>query len=239
MIDDKTILAVVPARGGSKGIPRKNIRNLAGKPLIAWTIEEAKKCPFIDRLILSSEDNEIIAVAKELGCEVPFVRPLELAGDEISGIAVIRHAVQHLVNEEGYQPDYVLTLQPTSPLRRHGHISKVLEKLIDAGADSVITVCQAEQSPYWMRVVGPDDRLLPFLDSGQTFHRRQELPKIYHLNGAVYASRFESVMTSDDGLGKDVRPLIMSRKDSIDIDCDLDFRLAEMLIRDRIDQQNE
>nr|HPK54819.1 acylneuraminate cytidylyltransferase family protein [Smithellaceae bacterium] len=113
MIQGKTVLAIIPARGGSKGIPRKNITNLAGKPLIAWTIEEAKKSKYIDRLILSSEDNEIIQVAKEWGCEVPFIRPRELAEDDTLGIEPVLHALNTIKKKY----DYVVLLQPTSPLR--------------------------------------------------------------------------------------------------------------------------
>ncbi len=123
MIDEKKILAVIPARGGSKGVPRKNIRDLAGKPLIAWTIEAAKKSKYIDRLILSSEDPEIIAVAKSYGCEVPFVRKIELAQDDTPGIEVVLDAVQRCL---GYT--HVLLLQPTSPFRTHKHIDDLIEK---------------------------------------------------------------------------------------------------------------
>ena len=127
MLNGKTILAIIPARGGSKGIPRKNIKPLAGKPLIAWTIEEAKKSKYIDRLILSSEDEEIIRIAKKWGCEVPFVRPKEFAEDETSGIEPILHAIETL--SEKY--DYVCLLQPTSPLRTVNDIDGCIKKCID------------------------------------------------------------------------------------------------------------
>ena len=125
MIDNKRVLAIIPARGGSKGVPRKNIRNLAGKPLIAWTIKEGKKSKYIDRLILSSEDSEIIEIAKAYGCDVPFVRPEELAKDNTSGVEPVLHAVSKL---EGY--DIVVLLQPTSPLRTVTDIDKCIEKCI-------------------------------------------------------------------------------------------------------------
>lgn len=140
------ILAIIPARGGSKGVPRKNIRELAGKPLIAWTIEEAKKSKYIDRLILSTEDDEIIEVAKQYGCEVPFKRPIELAQDDTPGIDPVLHAIEQC---PGY--DYVVLLQPTSPLRTVDDIDGCIEQLLSSdGTNFCVSVTEPEKSPYWM-----------------------------------------------------------------------------------------
>ena len=149
MISGKSILAIIPARGGSKGIPRKNIKLLAGKPLIAWTIDEAKKSIYIDRLILSSEDEEIIRIAKEWGCEAPFIRPAELAEDNTPGIDVVIHAIDAL--KEKY--DYLVLLQPTSPLRKVEDIDRCIETCIDRNVPACISVSETMNHPYWMKVM--------------------------------------------------------------------------------------
>ena len=182
MIGDKKVLAIIPARGGSKGVPRKNIRDVAGKPLIAWTIEEAKKSKYIDRLILSSEDEEIIDIARKWGCDVPFVRPAELAQDDTPGIAPVLHAIDILPRYE-----IVMLLQTTSPLRSVADIDGCLECLIANKASVCVSVTEAEQSPYWMYTLGNGGEMQPLIPAETTFTRRQDLPKIYALNGAVYA----------------------------------------------------
>ena len=146
MIKDKTVLAIIPARGGSKGVPLKNIRDVGGKPLIAWTIMEGKKSKYIDRLILSSEDERIINVAKKLGCEVPFTRPSSLAQDETPSIDVIVHAVQTI--PEKY--DYIVLLQPTSPLRKVTDIDNCIEQCLQKNAKACVSVTEPEKSPFWM-----------------------------------------------------------------------------------------
>lgn len=153
MIDNKRVLAIIPARGGSKGVTRKNIRNLAGMPLIAWTIEEAKKSKYIDRLILSSEDNEIIETAKEYGCDIPFVRPVHLAEDTTSGIEPVLHALKEIV---GY--DYVILLQPTSPLRIVEDIDGCIENLIETKSPACVSVTEPTNSPYWMYTVNSEGK---------------------------------------------------------------------------------
>ena len=180
---EQTFLAIIPARGGSKGVPRKNIKELAGKPLIAWTIEEAKKSKYIDRLILSSEDDEIIEVAKKYGCEVPFKRPLELAQDDTPGIGPVLHAIEQC---PGY--DYVVLLQPTSPLRTVGDIDGCIEKLLENNADFCVSVTEPDKSPYWM-YTEENDKLVPLLSQEKLVPRRQDLPKVYALNGAVYVGK--------------------------------------------------
>src|SRR5690349_12171236 len=146
MIQDKSILAIIPARGGSKSIPYKNLAPLVGKPLIAWTIEEAKKSKYIDRLILSSEDEQIIKTAKAYGCEAPFIRPAELSLDETPGIAPVLHALKEI--KEHY--DYILLLQPTSPLRTAEDIDKALEFALENGAAFCVSITVPDKSPYWM-----------------------------------------------------------------------------------------
>lgn len=218
------ILGIIPARGGSKGVPRKNIRDLAGKPLIAWTIEEAKKSRYIDRLILSSEDDEIIEVAKEYGCEVPFKRPLELAQDDAQGIEPVLHAIEQC---PGY--DYVVLLQPTSPLRTVEDIDGCIEKLLASDADFCVSVTEPDKSPYWMYTV-ENDRMIPLILQDELVARRQDLPKIYALNGAVYVGRINKLLNTKSFVTNESLAYLMSQAKSFDIDTERDFIISEFFI---------
>ncbi len=226
MIAGKTVLAIIPARGGSKGVPRKNIRFLAGKPLIAWTIEEAKKSKYIDRLILSSEDEEIIKVARQYGCEVPFKRPIELAQDDTPGIEPVIHAINTL--EDKY--DYVVLLQPTSPLRTVEDIDGCIQHCIMTEAPACVSVTEAQQSPYWMYKLDDDMRLNPFVQH-QIINRRQDLPKIYALNGAVYIAESGFIIENKSFLTEETAGYIMSGENSVDIDTEMDFAYCEWLFK--------
>ncbi|MCK6615659.1 MAG: acylneuraminate cytidylyltransferase family protein [Ignavibacteriaceae bacterium] len=225
MINGKTVLAIIPARGGSKGLPGKNIKLLAGKPLIAWTIEEAKKSKYIDRLILSSDDDEIISVASEWSCEVPFKRPAELAKDDTPGIEPVLHAIETL--KEKY--DYVCLLQPTSPLRKVEHIDGCIEKCANNDADSCVSVTEVDKSPYWMYRIDKNDRLTPLLENN-LIKRRQDLPNIYTLNGAVYAAKSNFVIQAANFIGNNTSYFVMSKSHSLDIDNETDFNLAKFFI---------
>lgn len=229
MIQGKSVLAIIPARGGSKGIPRKNIRMLAGKPLIAWTIEEAKKSKYIDRLILSSEDDEIIKVAKEWGCEVPFVRPAELAQDDTAGIEPVLHALNTL--KEKY--DYVVLLQPTSPLRSVDDIDGCIETCVSSSAPSCVSVTEVNQHPYLMYKIDKTGSLEPFRDQKNEIHRRQDLPLVYILNGAVYVAESHFLCKNRSFLKPLTKAFVMTRERSLDIDNELDLRFFEILAGDR------
>ena len=226
MIAGKTVLGIIPARGGSKGVPRKNIRLLAGKPLIAWTIDEAKKSKYIDRLILSSEDEEIIKVAREYGCEIPFKRPVEFAQDNTPGIEPVIHTIKKL--EPNY--DYVVVLQPTSPLRTVEDIDGCIEKCIGSGALSCVSVCEAEQSPYWMYKLNDNMKLKPFVQHNENIYRRQDLPRVYVLNGAVYVAKPQFIADNRSFLTSATIAYLMPRERSIDIDLELDFAFCEFLM---------
>ena len=230
MIAGKTLLAIIPARGGSKGVPRKNIRLLAGKPLIAWTIDEAKKSKYIDRLILSSEDEEIINVARKYGCEVPFRRPTELAQDDTSGIEPVIHALNTL--KENY--DYVVLLQPTSPLRTVKDIDGCIEKCLRSGAPSCVSVCEAEHSPYWMYTLDKDEKMNRLIEVENIYVCRQDLPKVYSLNGAIYVSRSEYIVTEKAFITDGTTGYEMSRGRSLDIDNVYDLKLAELILNDKV-----
>lgn len=224
MINSRKVLAIIPARGGSKGVKRKNIKMFAGKPLIAWTIEEAKKSKYIDRLILSSEDEEIIGVAKDYGCEVPFIRPEELALDETPGIEPILHALDKI---SGY--DYVVVLQPTSPLRIAEDIDVSLERMVNSQAGACVSVVEAEQSPYWMYTISEENKIRPLISQQEMPMRRQELSKVYALNGAVYIAGVEWIKRVRNFLTEETISYIMPKERSFDIDNEMDFAIAEFL----------
>jgi N-acylneuraminate cytidylyltransferase len=230
MIQKKSVLAIIPARGGSKGVPRKNIRLLAGKPLIAWTIEEAKKSKYIDRLILSSEDEEIISVAKKWGCEVPFVRPAELAKDETPGIEPVLHAMKAL--DEKY--DYVVLLQATSPMRLVDDIDGCIETCASSNAPSCVSVTEVSEHPYWMYRINKADCLVPFIQQEEEIQRRQDLPDVYILNGAVYIAETNWLAQSRSFLTESTKAFVMPQGRSLDIDNDIDFKLCEVLINSEI-----
>ncbi|MFK2827246.1 acylneuraminate cytidylyltransferase family protein [Bacillus sp. B190/17] len=226
MIDSKKVLAIIPARGGSKGVRRKNIRNLAGKPLIAWTIEEGRKSKYIDRLILSSEDVEIIEVAKSYGCDVPFVRPKELAKDNTPGIEPVLHAVSEL---EGY--DFVVLLQPTSPLRTVTDIDKCIEKCILEKADACVSLVEADKSPYWMYYVDDRSKMSNIMYTEKKYSRRQDIPSVYVLNGAVYVANVGWLKVHKTFLTTNTISYIMPKKRSYDIDTELDFLICEKILQ--------
>ena len=225
MICGKTVLAVIPARGGSKGVPGKNVRQVAGKPLIAWTIEEARKSRYVDRMILSSDDAGIIEVARKWGCEVPFVRPAELAQDDTPGIQPVFHAVREL---PGY--DYVVLLQPTSPLRTCDDIDRCIELCLFKGAFSCVSVVEPDKSPYWMFTGDSDGKIHPLLSDSQMIVRRQDLPQVYALNGAVYVSECETLLERGSFITDNTVFHLMAKHASIDIDTEIDLIISEILL---------
>jgi len=231
MINGKTVLAIIPARGGSKGIPRKNIKILAGKPLIAWTIEEAKKSNYIDKIIISTDDNEIAKVSSKYGAEVPFIRPALLAKDETATNEVILHAIKWLEKNQNIKLDVLILLQPTSPLRNICQIDSAIERFVsDIYTNCLVSVKEVEENPYWMKIIDDSSYLKNFITKHINYIRRQDLPKMYVLNGAIY------IMEVSDFLGyksfdvDNTIPFIMDTISSIDIDSEIDFKLAEFLL---------
>lgn len=229
MYKGKKILGIIPARGGSKGVPRKNIRMLVGKPLVAWTIGEAKKSKIIDMCIVSTEDEEIKAVAEAWGGNVPFIRPAELAQDDTPGIEPVLHAIKMI---PGY--DFVVLLQVTSPLRTVKDIDGAIAYCLDNGCETCVGVTEVEHSPYWMYRMDEQMRLQPILKiAKEESYQRQKLPKVYQLNGAVYVSSVAFLQAKKDFVGGETKGYIMSREHSYDIDTMLDFEVAEVLMKKR------
>lgn len=227
MVNDKKILAVIPARGGSKGVPRKNIRPLGGKPLLVWTIEAARKSRYIDRVILSSDDEEIIAVARQAQCEVPFVRPAELARDDTPGVEPILHALRMV---PGY--DYVVLLQPTSPLRRAEDIDRCIEACVREEAPCCVSITAPEKSPFWMFSLDQRSRLAPLL-SAEGYTRRQDLPPVYALNGAVYVAQTDWLLEARSFITSCTVGCEMGKEQSVDIDSEQDLEYCEFLLEKR------
>jgi CMP-N-acetylneuraminic acid synthetase len=225
-------LAIIPARGGSKGIPDKNIAMICGHPLIAWTIQAAKAVSEIDRLIVSTDSPIISQVAQQYGADVPFLRPAELAGDDTPSMDVIFHVLDHLDKMDKYYPDYVLLLQPTSPLRTGTDIRNAINLAIEKNADSVVGVCPVSQHPYWMRTISEDGILLPFLQL-PTASRRQELPGLYLPNGAIYLAHRDWILQKETFFTEQTYAYVMPPERSLDIDEPWDMHLAELILEDR------
>lgn len=225
MIQNQKILAVIPARGGSKGVHRKNIRNLAGKPLIAWTIEEAKKSKYIDRFILSSEDLEIIEVAKKYGCEVPFVRPEKFANDNTPGIEPVLHAINEIPNF-----DIVLVLQPTSPLRTVSDIDDGLFFFINIKAPVCVSIAEVKKPPHWMFYLKQDNKLVPVIAQEKRITRRQDLPKAFLPNGALFIGYVTYLREQKTFYTQKTVGFLMPKERSFDIDEEEDFLYCEKII---------
>ena len=233
MINGKSVLAIIPARGGSKGLPGKNIKELCGKPLIAWTIKQAKSCSDIDRIVVSTDDREIAEVAKKYGAEVPFMRPAELASDPATTVDVISHAINWLKEHEDYRPEYILLMQPTSPLRSSEDTGGVIGMLKDKDAKAVVSVCETDQHPWWSNILPEDDNMKAFLRLEILNKRRQDLPVFYRLNGAIYLADTDYLYEYNGFLGPNTFAYKMPRTRSVDIDSDLDFKLAKLLFEEK------
>lgn len=240
---NKEILGIIPARGGSKSIPRKNIKLFLGKPLIAWAIETLKQSGAVSRVIVSTDDLEIAEVAKKYGAEVPFMRPADIAQDFTPTLPVLQHAVSWLRENEGYAPDYVLLLEPTSPSKRPFHVRDVVKMLVQSEVDSVISVAEVPGvfSPHWQIKVADEGRTEIF--TGESFkkviRRRQDLPKTYYRNSSIYAFRPELLFSDDPSFyGEDVRAYITDSKYAFDIDTPEDWEIAARQFKKILEDEN-
>lgn len=219
------ILAIIPARGGSKGIPRKNLKLLAGKPLIAWSIEAALQAQSIDRVIVSTEEEEIATVAKRFGAEVPFLRPISLAQDITPGIEPVLHAIEQLPYY-----DWVLLLQPTSPLRSVEDIEGIIRLCRDEATRSAVSVTRVSKHPFWMYQQDDHNRLQPLITNRPEIARRQELPSVYALNGALYLARTDWLIQNEGFIGPETLGYVMPEERSVDLDTPQDWLWVKFLI---------
>ncbi|MBD3796596.1 MAG: acylneuraminate cytidylyltransferase family protein [Campylobacterales bacterium] len=227
MLDGKTFLAVIPARGGSKRLPRKNVLDLAGKPLIGWSIEAAQKSKYIDAIVVSSDDSEILDISKNYGVTT-LLRPQELASDTASTFDTLKHALH---NSKKY--DYLILLQPTSPLRTAQDIDKAIEDLIEKKADGIISVCEMEHTPLWSNTLSEDKAMEHFLKNEVLNQRSQDLETYYRLNGAIYIAKIDKFLENGSFfLKNNIYAYEMAQQHSIDIDTKIDFLFAELLLKE-------
>jgi len=229
MYKNKKIISIIPARGGSKRLPRKNILPLAGKPLIAYSIEQSLKSEYIDRTIVSTEDKEIAEISKKYGAEI-IERPKELATDEATTLVVLQHVLS-VLREQDYNPDIVVLLQPTSPLRKTSQIDESIKKLIDNDANMVVSVSELHIGYKWL--LGIRNGKLHFI-SGNNLEdtRTQDQEKAYMLNGAINTYKTEIILKSEIyNFNDNCLPLIMDKKTSMDIDNKTDLELAEFYVK--------
>jgi CMP-N,N'-diacetyllegionaminic acid synthase len=227
------VLGLIPARGGSKGVPGKNLRPLAGRPLLEYAARAAADSGVLTRVVLSTDSHDIADAGRRAGLEVPFTRPGELAQDDTPMLPVVQHAVDTLASA-GWIPDVIVLLQPTSPLRRPEHIRNAVALLQRTGADSVVTVVEIPRhlSPdYVMRIEG--DVLRPFLPEGARLARRQDARPAYSRDGTVYAFRRETLKRFGNIYGDTCRPLVLDAADSLSIDSLADWDAAERMLAGR------
>lgn len=229
------VLGIIPARGGSKGVPRKNIKLLCGKPLLAYTAESALRSKLLSKVVLSTDDNEIAEIGKSLGLEVPFLRPAELAEDTVPTFDVVIHAVSHL-GSQGEFYDAVCLLQPTNPLRRGEDIDACIELLETSGADSVISVLPVphEYNPKWVYWQNENGGLGLSTGEDSPVPRRQDLPPAFHRDGSVYVTRRTVLEYFGNLFGSKVRGYEIGQQYSVNIDTYEDWELAAKLLNSQV-----
>lgn len=231
MIKPIKVIAIIPARGGSKRLPGKNVKLLAGKPMIAYAINAAKNSRFVSQTVVSTDDPQIAEAAKKYGAAIPFIRPAELASDTAKSIDVIEHCVNFLETNLGEKADIIVLIQPTSPLVLPQDVDAVIEKLTQTNSNSCATVVKVLQRPEWMYQIN-NDKTVPYLASDGTNLRGQDLPELFCLNGAVYAVK-RNTLINDHLLidNHSFSSVIMPRERSIDVDEIFDFDFAQSILK--------
>lgn len=226
-------IGLITARGGSKSIPQKNIKMLAGKPLIAWTIAAALQSKELSRVIVTTDDEKIAKVSREWGAEVPFIRPIELARDDSSSISAVLHAIQWMEENEGFCPDYIMLLQPTSPFRTAEDIHQSKELARKHCAVAVVSVCEAGRHPYICKRILDNGTLADFMTPEMGYLRRQDLPPAYAVNGAIYLNRRSSLLLDRTFLPPGTIAYVMPQARSIDVDTLWDWYMAELIMEEK------
>jgi CMP-N,N'-diacetyllegionaminic acid synthase len=225
------MLAIIPARGGSKGLPGKNILQLQGKPLIGYSIEAALKSESVNRVIVSTDDTKIAETASRFGAEIPFLRPDELAQDDSSAIDVYIYTIDRLREQSGIAIDEFMVLQPTSPLRTHQDIDQAVEIFRNKQADSVISVTESAHPPVWAKKISPEGILTEYFPEYASNKNRQEIETAYMPNGAIFIFRYDLLKKFRHYYSDKTYPYIMPAQRSVDIDTQLDFDFAEFLLQ--------
>jgi CMP-N-acetylneuraminic acid synthetase len=233
MSNGEGVIAIIPARSGSKRLPQKNILDLSGKPLIAWTIEAALNSGLFDRVIVSTDSNYIAEISTSYGAEVPFLRPPSLSTDTATSFDVVVHTLDYF-SKIGEVFNIVTLLQPTSPLRTAEHIKGAFKLFNEKNASSVISVCECEHSPLWSNIVEDDLALDNFLEPELLLKRSQDLPSYYRLNGAIYVCKSKDLIDNKSFFTqKSAYAYKMDTSSSIDIDNLIDFQLAQVVMSDK------
>lgn len=229
MYKGKRILAIIPARGGSKGIKNKNIRLLNKKPLITYSIDVAKLCSYIDYILVTTDSEKIADISKTAGASVPFIRPEYLASDNAKTIDVLIHAIE-VLKSMNMTFDYVVLLQPTQPLRLKKHLDEAIEQIVDFGCDSLVSVCEVSENPILMRTIDESGKLSRILSFNSTI-RRQDFPKFYKVNGSIYINKIDKKFNKNTSLNDNEYAYLMPKEYSVDIDEEKDFIMAEEAIK--------
>ena len=234
MYKNKKIIAIIPARGGSKGIPSKNIIDIYGKPLIQYSIECARESKYIDRTIISTDDLKIKEVSERCGGDVPFLRPSELAQDTSKTIDCLVHAVNWL-KEHGEEYDYLVLLQNTVPLRKSWQVDEAIEKLFSGNERSLVSITEVEENPVLMRTLNEDGTVKNMLQLNSTM-RRQDFPKFYRVDGAIYIQKLDEYFNLNTSLNDGKLAYIMEEKYSVDIDTYLDIKKIEYYLEKELNR---
>ena len=230
MYKEKRFLAIIPARKGSKGIKDKNIIDLCGKPLIAYSIESALKSKYIDRVVVSTDGEEIAKVAKKYGADVPFLRPNYLASDTSKTIDCVMHCIEELQSiDDKY--DYMILLQPTQPLRESYHIDEAIELMLEKNAEGLVSICKVKENPILMRTLNEEGGMSNLLSTSST-QRRQDFKVYYRVNGVIYINKINENLNLNTSLNDNKLPYIMEQKYSVDIDELLDIKIATLMIKE-------
>lgn len=227
------VLGIITARSGSKGIPKKNIQSLAGKPLIVWTLEAALNSSSITRVIVSTDDKHIAKISRNCGAEVPFMRPRKLAQDNSPHIDVIIHAIRWLEENENWYSDYIMLLQPTSPLRTEKDIDTSIKLALKWNADSIISVNKAASHPYFVRKITKKGILVDFIERPKGYLPRQSLPEAFQENGAIYLVRRDVILKKKTWYTNRTFPYLMEKERSLDIDTPWDIYLANLIMKNK------
>lgn len=228
MYKNKRILALIPARGGSKGLPGKNILPFCGKPLISWTIAQARASRYLDKIVVSTDDEAIAAISLKYGACIPFLRPKRLSASTSNMMDVVMHSL-NFFSKKNEKYDIVILLQPTSPLRNSADIDKAIELLFAKKASSLISISRSEHHPWWSVSLIKGQRIRKFRGPGSLHKNRQALPDYYRINGAVYMACVDHLRKNKGFLGKSTLAYIMPPERSVDIDTKIDFEFAAFL----------
>lgn len=230
MYKNKKILVLIPARGGSKRLPGKNIKQLNGKPLIAYTIEAALRSKFIDKIVLSTDSEKIRSIALKMGIEVPFLRPRRLSSDSATSYSALMHAINFYKKIYNQSYDIIVMLQPTSPLRSSMDIDQAVELLFTKSAKAVVSVCESNYPACWLNTLPKNGSMKSFLKP--KFNKpRQKLPQYFRLNGAIYIAYSDYLINQKGFFGPETFAYVMPQERSVDIDTEFDFKIAEFILR--------